>query len=53
MGYALPDNLVLDLGYRYTSFGDAKSVSNAASSVNFHAKDLNSHEALPGLRCRF
>ncbi len=53
VGYALSDNVVLDLGYRYTNFGDAKSVSNAANSVNFHAKDLNSHEALLGLRYQF
>jgi len=53
VGYALSDTVVLDLGYRYTSSGDAKSLSNAANSVNFHAKDLDSHEVLLGLRCQF
>lgn len=53
VGYALTDSVTVDLGYRYTSFGNAKAVSNAANSINFRAKDLNSHEALLGLRYQF
>ncbi len=53
VGYSLSDNIVLDLGYRYTNFGSAKAVSNAANTVTYRAKDLNSHEGLLGLRYQF
>lgn len=51
VGYSLTDNVILDLGYRYTNFGDAKKVDNGR--ISFRAKDLNSHEALLGLRYQF
>jgi outer membrane immunogenic protein len=51
IGYALTENVVLDLGYRYTSFGDAKDVQSG--SLNFRAKELKSHEALLGVRYQF
>lgn len=51
VGYSLTDNIIVDLGYRYTNFGDAKAVSNGG--VEFKAKDLNAHEALLGLRYQF
>jgi len=51
VGYSLTSNIVVDLGYRYTSFGDAKSVDNGR--ISYRAKDLNSHEALLGLRYQF
>lgn len=55
VGYALTydHGIVLDLGLRYTSFGDAKKVSNAANSITFQAKDLKALEALLGLRYQF
>ncbi|MDO9083341.1 MAG: outer membrane beta-barrel protein [Humidesulfovibrio sp.] len=51
VGYSLTDNIIIDLGYRYTSFGDAKNVEQGA--ISFQAKDLKSHEALLGLRYQF
>lgn len=51
VGYSLTDNIILDLGYRYTNFGDAKKVDNGR--ISFQAKDLQAHEALLGLRYQF
>lgn len=51
VGYSVTDNVVLDLGYRYTSFGDAKKVDNGR--ISFRAKDLSGHSALLGLRYQF
>ena len=51
VGYSLTDNIIIDLGYRYTSFGDAKKVDNGR--IAFQAKDLDAHEALLGLRYQF
>ncbi|MBU1228687.1 MAG: outer membrane beta-barrel protein [Proteobacteria bacterium] len=53
VGYSLNDSITLDLGYRYTSFGDAKKASNAAGTLNFQPKGITSHEALLGLRYQF
>lgn len=51
VGYSLTDNIIIDLGYRYTNFGDAKKYDTG--TVSFQTKDLNSHEALLGLRYQF
>jgi outer membrane autotransporter protein len=51
VGYSLTSNIVVDLGYRYTSFGDSKSADNGR--ISYRAKDLNAHEALLGLRYQF
>ncbi len=51
VGYSLTDNVILDLGYRYTNFGDAKKIENGA--LSYTAKDITSHEALLGLRYQF
>ena len=51
VGYSLTDHIIVDLGYRYTSFGDAKKYTSG--TLNFQAKDLDSHEALLGLRYQF
>lgn len=51
VGYSLTDSIVLDLGYRYSNFGDAKKYES--STYTFQAKDLTSHEALLGLRYQF
>ncbi len=57
VGYSLTDHIVIDLGYRYTSFGDAKKVdkvrSDALGNIQFQAKDITAHEALLGLRYQF
>lgn len=51
VGYSLTKNIIIDLGYRYSQFGDAKKVDK--SSVRFQAKDLDAHEAIIGLRYQF
>lgn len=51
VGYSLTENVVLDLGYRYTSFGDGKKVDNGP--LSWQAKDLTAHEAMLGLRYQF
>jgi len=53
VGYSFTDNIILDLGYRYTSFGDGKKFSSTDGTVEFQAKDIKSHEALLGLRYQF
>ncbi len=53
VGYAVTDNIIIDLGYRYTSFGDSKAKGNAANTQEFKVKDITSHEALLGLRYQF
>lgn len=51
VGYSLTDNIIMDLGYRYTSFGDAEKYNSG--TVSYQAKDIQSHEALLGLRYQF
>lgn len=51
LGYSITDNFILDLGYRYVSFGDAKDAGDARYSQKF--KNLGAHEALLGLRFEF
>ncbi|MBU1042024.1 MAG: porin family protein [Proteobacteria bacterium] len=51
VGYSLTDNIVVDLGYRYSNFGDAKKYESG--TLTFQPKDLTSHEALLGLRYQF
>jgi outer membrane autotransporter protein len=53
VGYALTDNVTVDLGYRYTNFGDGKKFSSTDGTINFQTKDIQSHEALLGLRYQF
>jgi len=53
VGYSMTDNIIVDLGYRYTDFGDGKKFSNAAGTLNFQVKDITAHEALVGLRYQF
>lgn len=54
VGYSLTDNIVIDLGYRYTSFGDAKKINGAAiATTHLQTKDITAHEALLGLRYQF
>ena len=51
VGYSVTDNVILDLGYRYTNYGDSKKVS--VGTTQFRAKDLTGHSALLGLRYQF
>jgi opacity protein-like surface antigen len=54
VGYALSDNVVIDLGYRYTDFGDSKSVTDPQlPTVTQKFKDIHSHSALLALRYQF
>lgn len=51
LGYALTPNLMLDLGYRYLNFGDAKTASDAFGETTF--KNVAAHELRVGVRWRF
>jgi opacity protein-like surface antigen len=51
VGYKISPNLMLDLGYRYIDYGDAKTASGATGAMTF--KDVAAHEVRIGLRWSF
>jgi opacity protein-like surface antigen len=51
VGYRLSHNLMLDVGYRYVDFGDAKPKADANGAMTF--KDVAAHEVRVGLRWSF
>lgn len=51
LGYSVTDNFILDLGYRYVSFGSSKAYGGAVYDQKF--KNLGAHEVLLGLRFEF
>ncbi|HEY0223304.1 MAG TPA: outer membrane protein [Pseudolabrys sp.] len=51
VGFAISPNTVIDLGYRYINFGDAKTGSDASGAMTF--KNLAAHEVRIGLRWSF
>jgi opacity protein-like surface antigen len=51
LGYALSSNLIVDFGYRYINFGDARTAADASGSMTF--KNLAAHEMRVGLRWSF
>lgn len=50
LGYAISPNMVMDVGYRYISFGDATTADAAGAAV---LKDLAAHEVRVGVRWSF
>jgi opacity protein-like surface antigen len=51
VGYRVTPNLMLDVGYRYIDFGDAKPKSDSFGTMTF--KDVAAHEVRVGLRWSF
>jgi opacity protein-like surface antigen len=51
IGFVISPNTVIDLGYRYINFGDAKTGTDASGAMTF--KNLAAHEVRIGLRWSF
>ncbi|MEI9804454.1 MAG: outer membrane protein [Pseudolabrys sp.] len=51
VGYQLSPNTIVDIGYRYLNFGDAKSAADSFGAMTF--KNLAAHEVRVGLRWSF
>jgi opacity protein-like surface antigen len=51
VGYRISHNLMLDVGYRYIDYGDAKTASDSNGAMTF--KDVAAHEVRIGLRWSF
>lgn len=51
VGYAIAPNMMVDAGYRYINFGDAKTASDTSGRMAF--KNLAAHEVRVGLRWSF
>jgi opacity protein-like surface antigen len=50
-GYAIAPNLMVDVGYRYIDFGDARTNADALGAMTF--RDVSAHEVRVGLRWSF
>jgi outer membrane immunogenic protein len=53
VGYSVTDNIILDLGYRYSNLGETKSVASANNRITLGKQDISTHEGLLGLRYQF
>jgi opacity protein-like surface antigen len=51
VGYAVGPNLMVDVGYRYIDFGDAKTAADSFGAMTF--KNVAAHEVRLGLRWSF
>jgi opacity protein-like surface antigen len=51
LGYRLSPNLMVDVGYRYIDFGDAKPKSDSSGTMTFN--NVAAHEVRVGLRWSF
>lgn len=49
--FALSQNLQVDVGYRYLSFGNVETTSGVGGSTTF--RNLGAHEVRVGLRWNF
>lgn len=51
VGYAVAPNILVDVGYRYINFGDAKTASDASGAMTL--KNLAAHQVRVGVRWSF
>ncbi len=51
VGFAISNNVLVDVGYRYVNFGDVQTATDAAGTMTF--KNIAAHEVRVGFRWSF